>query len=77
MISRLNFNYVPVSDPVSKALTTDSGTIKAATPFFLNPISVDQDYTLDANTNAMSAGPLTIGANVTVTISEGSEWTVV
>lgn len=77
MISRLNFNYIPVSEPVKETLLADSGTVKATSPFFLNTISVDQDYTLPANTNAMSAGPITIGTNVTVTVSDGSEWTVV
>ena len=46
-------------------------------PFVENPKDVVVDYTLVANTNAMSAGPLTIANNVTVTIGEGSEWTVV
>jgi hypothetical protein len=46
-------------------------------PFVENPKDVVVDYTLVANTNAMSAGPLTIANNVTVTIGDGSEWTVV
>lgn len=48
-----------------------------AGPFMENPTEVTADYTLADNTNAMSAGPITIGANVTVTIGQGSEWTVV
>ena len=46
-------------------------------PFIENPTEVLADYTVPANTNAMSAGPLTIANNVTVTIGDGSEWTVV
>jgi hypothetical protein len=46
-------------------------------PFAENSPNVTVDYTLAANTNAMSAGPITIDNNVTVTISDGSEWTVV
>lgn len=46
-------------------------------PFVENPTEVVTDYTLTANTNAMSAGPITIANNVTVTVGANSEWTVV
>lgn len=46
-------------------------------PFLLNEPVVEEDYTIPENSNAMSAGPITIGENVTVTVSQGSEWTVV
>ena len=63
-----------------------NGTIKlggvqsvsfARGPFAENSPNVTVDYTLAANTNAMTAGPITIDDGVTVTISDGSEWTVV
>lgn len=46
-------------------------------PFVENPTEVLTDYSLPANTNAMSAGPITIANNVTVTVGANSEWTVV
>jgi hypothetical protein len=58
-------------------MSSTEATFKVARPFVENPVTVEEDYTLAANTNAMSAGPITIGANVTVTVSDGSEWTVV
>lgn len=54
-----------------------SGTVKAGNPFYLNNNTISADYTLPANTNAMTAGPITIADDVTVTVPDGSEWTVV
>ena len=45
--------------------------------FFENDQTVTQNYTISAGANAMSAGPIAIAANKTVTIPAGSEWTVV
>lgn len=45
--------------------------------FFENDITVTDDYTITSGKNAMSAGPLTINAGVTITIPSGSDWTIV
>ena len=45
--------------------------------FYENDISVAQNYTISSGKNAMSAGPITLAASVTVTIPSGSVWTVV
>ena len=45
--------------------------------FYENDISVAQNYTISSGKNAMSAGPITLASNVTVTIPSGSVWTVV
>ena len=45
--------------------------------FFENDQNVTGDYTITTNRNAMSAGPVTIDAGVTVTIPAGSVWTIV
>ena len=45
--------------------------------FYENDISVAQNYTISSGKNAMSAGPITLAANVVVTIPNGSVWTVV
>ena len=45
--------------------------------FFENDITVTNDYTITTGKNAMSAGPLTINAGVTITIPAGSDWTIV
>lgn len=47
-------------------------------PFcYENDITITEDYTITAGKNAMSAGPITIADGVTVTIPDGSTWSVV
>lgn len=45
--------------------------------FYENDQNVTTNYTISENKNAMSAGPITIAANVSITIPSGSVWTIV
>ena len=45
--------------------------------FYENEQSVDVDYTVTANNNAMSAGIVTVASGITVTLSGSSVWTIV
>lgn len=45
--------------------------------FYENGQTVTADYTLTANTNAMSAGPITINSGVTITIGNTQSWTII
>jgi len=45
--------------------------------FYENDIAITTNYTITANKNAMTAGPITINTGVVVTIPTGSTWTVV
>ena len=45
--------------------------------FYENENSVDTDYTLTTNFNAVSAGPVTVASGVTVTIPAGQAWVIV
>jgi hypothetical protein len=45
--------------------------------FVLNDQVVNVNYTVPSGKNAMTAGPITIGAGVTVTVSTGSTWVIV
>ena len=45
--------------------------------FYENGQTVNTDYELTASTNAMSAGPITIGASATVTIPANQTWVIV
>lgn len=46
-------------------------------PFcYENDITVTVDYTITAGKNAHSAGPLTIADDVTVSVPDGSEWSI-
>lgn len=59
-------------------VSTGVSTVGAqAGVFYLNNQTITQNYTVPANQNAMSAGPLTIATGVTVTVSDGATWTVV
>jgi hypothetical protein len=43
----------------------------------MNPSTLSADVTLAAGYNAVSAGPLTIGEGVEVTLADTSNWTIV
>jgi hypothetical protein len=45
--------------------------------FFENGQTVTTNYTLTANKNAVSAGPITVNNGVTVTIPSGASWSIV
>lgn len=45
--------------------------------FFENDQVVTTSYSITANKNAMTAGPVTINNGVTVTIPSGAAWSVV
>ena len=42
-----------------------------------NSQTISSNYTISTNKNAMSAGPITVNASVTVTIPSGSTYTIV
>jgi hypothetical protein len=66
--------YVPGVAPVDPtAGATGAGGDRV---FIQNGQTVNFSYTIPAGLNAISAGPITVGANATVTISDGSYWTV-
>ncbi len=44
---------------------------------FENDILVTQDYDIATNKNAVSAGPIAINSGITVTVPNGSTWTIV
>ncbi len=45
--------------------------------FYENAQNVTANYTITTNKNAMSAGPITIDDGITITIPDGSSWTIV
>jgi hypothetical protein len=76
---------VPVISVDSKGRVTTVSTVAAAAGakgggtdkiFWENDITVTTSYTISTNKNAVSAGPITIGTG-TVTVQDGSVWTVV
>jgi hypothetical protein len=45
--------------------------------FFENDINITADYTITTGKNAMTAGPVTVNADITVTVPDGSSWVIV
>jgi hypothetical protein len=58
-----------VTYPSSRAVTGATGLIE-------NNQTITASYTINTGRSAMSAGPITINAGVTVTVPSGSRWVV-
>lgn len=50
---------------------------RASNGIIVSSATISSDYTIATGDNAMSAGPISVNAGVTVTVSSGSVWTVV
>ena len=46
-------------------------------PIYENTNRISANYTISPNSNALTAGPVTVVDGVTVTISDGSTWTII
>ena len=69
----------PVSPTVGD-IWVDSGSSGAGAEddlFFSNAQTVTQNHTTAAGRNEMTIGPITIADGVTVTVTDGTVWTVV
>ena len=88
-MSDLNLTYISSKECMGNSLSSINGnfaTLAAAYQpkgggtnriFFENDILVTDDYTITSNKNAMTAGPITIVSDVTVTVPDESTWTVI
>ena len=65
---------VTFNGTVSGAGATGGGSDQV---FYQNDQTVTTNYTIPADQNAMSAGPVSINSGVTVTVSTGARWVVV
>ena len=45
--------------------------------FVENSTTLDEDYTLANNRNAMTAGAVTVSDGITITVGDGSTWSIV
>lgn len=62
-------NWTPVGGAAKGGGTDDV--------FYENSATINTSYTISTNKNAMSAGPITIANGVTVTIPDGSTWSII
>ena len=58
-------------------LSSGVGGGAIAGAFYENSTTIASDYTISTNKNAMTAGPITINTGITITVPNGSSWTVV
>lgn len=71
---------INVVTPTSGGGSVDSDTILSLInnlPIQQNYSRVTTDFVIDSDHHAVSAGPITIDSDVTVTIPENSVWTIV
>lgn len=62
-------------DPAAKiGGATGAGTDRV---FYENDQTVNTNYTISTSKNAMSAGPITVANGISVTVPDGSTWTIV
>lgn len=66
--------YIRVSGTWTQ--TTNSGTA-AGGLIWENDQTAAVSYTMTANKNGLTAGPITIASGVTITIPSGAAWTIV
>jgi hypothetical protein len=79
-------NYIPygqgTTTPTQSANLTFDGTTqtapiqRASNGIVTNNKTIGTSFTIPSTDNAMSAGPVTLSAGVTVTVSSGSRWVV-
>jgi hypothetical protein len=70
-----NAGNLLIATTTAVSTLTVNGDIDAN--FFINSNTISANYTVPANFNAMTAGPITINTGITVTVSTGSVWTVI
>jgi hypothetical protein len=70
-LSQLADNY----DPTLDVLTV--GTHSSSNGIHINATTVTTSYSIPTSYNALSAGPVTVNAGITVTVQSGSTWVVV
>lgn len=81
-ISSTTVSNLTITGNVSLGTNSPSANVHVAngavsSAFFLSPVTIDNDYNIPTNYNAMTAGPVTIASSANVTIPDGSTWTVV
>jgi hypothetical protein len=57
--------------------TADNQAFTSETPIYENVQTVSANYCITTGSNAMSAGPITVADGISVTIPDGSAWTIV
>lgn len=73
-----SLGYTPANkagDTFTGSITVN-GAIKTTSAFHENATAITADYTITANSNALTAGPISIANTATVTIPSDSNWII-
>ena len=65
------------ADDTTSGNLTVQKNIKSNGGFIINSSTISDSYTIANGENAMSTGPIVLGANVVITLDPGSRWVVV
>ncbi len=71
MVTKLS-TFITSTSPISGAIGGGADKV-----FFENDQTVTTNYSISANKNALTAGPITVNNGITVTVPAGSAWTIV
>lgn len=69
-------NKLYTKDGSGNVLHINQGAPVANGAIYENSKTITANYTITSGKNAMSAGPITINAGVTVTVPAGSTWNI-
>ena len=58
-------------------VTSSGVALITGAPIYENTQTVGSNYSITSGSSAMSAGPITLSAGVTVTIPSGSRWVII
>jgi len=68
---------ISTTGEITGSAIASTGTVAAGNPFYLASTTITTNYTVPAGFNALTPGPITIADGASVTVSDGSTWTVV
>lgn len=54
-----------------------SPVVQASSPFFINSNTATQNTTIPSGYNSLSAGPVSVANNITITIANNAVWSIV
>ena len=77
-------NQSPVANAAAAAASAPAAAVSASlaqatnpdSPIRLNPSQITADFTVPANYNAASTGPIAVADGVTVTVSDNATWSI-
>ena len=64
--------FITITSPIGGAVGGGGDRV-----FFENDKTITTSYSINADKNALTAGPVTVANGVSITVPSGSSWTIV